>query len=146
MFVRPYRYRSSWREMERLRRELNSLVAGLEPLEGAATPGYPAINVWTSDNGAVVTAELPGVDADGIDISVVGDTLALSGNRSPDEVDEGGAYHRRERRHGRFTRAVKLPFPAQPDGVEAIFDKGVLSVSLPRLEADKPRKITVRAA
>jgi HSP20 family protein len=61
-------------------------------------------------------------------------------------VDEGGAYHRRERRHGRFTRAVKLPFPAQPDGVEALFDKGVLSVSLPRLEADKPRKITVRAA
>ena len=146
MFVRPYRYSSSWREMERLRRELNSLVAGLEPLEGAATPGYPAINVWTSDNGAVVTAELPGVDADGIDISVVGDTLTLSGDRSPDEVDEGGAYHRRERRHGRFTRAVKLPFPAQPDGVEAIFDKGVLSVSLPRLEADKPRKITVRAA
>ena len=104
MFVQPYRYRSSWREMERLRRELNSLVAGLDPLEGAATPGYPAINVWTNDNGAVVTAELPGVDADDIDISVVGDTLTLSGNRSPDEVDEGGAYHRRERRHGRFTR------------------------------------------
>lgn len=146
MFLRPYRYRSPWQEMERLRREMNTLVSGLSDLEATATPGYPSINIWTNEDGAVVTAELPGVEAHDIDISVVGDTLTLSGSRTPDEPGEGGTYHRRERRHGRFTRAVKIPFPAEPDGVEAVFEKGVLSIALPRLEADKPRKIAVRAS
>jgi HSP20 family protein len=132
--------------MERLRRDMNRLVSGIPDLDAVATPGYPSINVWTNDDGAVVTAELPGVEPNDIDISVVGDTLTLTGSRAPDEPGEGGTYHRRERRHGRFTRAVKLPFPAEPDRVEAVFEKGVLSVSLPRLEADKPRKIAVRAA
>ena len=146
MFLRTYGYRSPWREMERIRREMDSVVSGLSALEGTATPGYPAINVWTNEDGAVVTAEVPGVEGGDIEISVVGDTLTLSGSRQPDEPGEGGMYHRRERSHGRFTRAVKIPFPAEPDGVEAVFDRGVLSVSLPRLEADKPRRIQVRAA
>jgi HSP20 family protein len=132
--------------MERLRRELNSLVAGMPDAEGAATPVFPSVNVWTTEESAVVMAEIPGVDTEDLDISVVGDTLTLSGIRAPDEPGEGGTYHRRERRHGRFTRAVKLPFPAEPDGIEAVYEKGVLSVMLPRLEADKPRKIAVRAA
>jgi HSP20 family protein len=146
MYLRPYRYRSPWREMERLRRDMNRLVSGISDQDAVATPGYPSINVWTSEDGAVVTAELPGVEASDIDISVVGDTLTLSGSRGSDELDEGGTYHRRERRHGRFTRAVKIPFPAEPDGVAAVFEKGVLTISLPRLEADKPRRITVRSA
>jgi HSP20 family protein len=94
----------------------------------------------------VVTAELPGVEPGDIEISVVGDTLTLSGSRQLDDPGEGGTYHRRERSHGRFTRAIRIPFPAEPDGVEAVFDRGVLSISLPRLEADKPRRIEVRAA
>ena len=146
MFLRSYGYRSPWREMERLRREMYDLVSGLPTAEEATTPGYPAINVWTNENGAVVTSELPGVEGDNIDISVVGDTLTLSGQRLPTEAGEGGTFHRRERRFGRFTRAVKVPFPVEPDEVEAVFDRGVLSIRLPRLEADKPRKIAVRAA
>ena len=68
------------------------------------------------------------------------------GQRLPDETGEGGGFHRRERRHGRFARAVKLPFPVEPNAVDALFEKGVLSITLPRLEADKPRRIAVRAA
>jgi HSP20 family protein len=132
--------------MERLRREMNDLVSRMPTSEGAGTPSYPAINVWTNEDGVVVTAEIPGVSPDDIEISVVGDTLTLTGQRAQDELGEDGVYHRRERRYGRFNRSVRLPFPTQPDQVEAVFDKGVLSVTLPRLEADKPRKITVRAA
>ena len=66
MFIRSYGYRSPWREMERLRREMVDLVSGLPTAEGATTPGYPSINVWTNENGAVVTAELPGVAPDEI--------------------------------------------------------------------------------
>lgn len=146
MFLRSYGYRSPWSEMERLRREMYDLVSNLPRAEGTITPGYPAINVWTNEDGAVVTAELPGVAPGEIDISVVGDTLTLSGRREAEDGGDGGTYHRRERRHGRFSRAVKVPFPVEPDGVEAEFENGVLSIRLPRLEADKPRKISVRAA
>jgi len=146
MSLLPFRsFFSSWREMERLRREMNRLFAGLPTSAGAAAPGYPAMNVWTNEDGAILTAELPGVDADDIDISVVGDTLTLSGDRQPDELPEEATYHRRERGRGRFSRVFRLPFPIDSDKVEAAFEKGVLRVSLPRPESDKPRKIAIKA-
>jgi HSP20 family protein len=136
---------SSWREMERLRREMDRLFttteSGLAP-----APCYPAMNVWTSEDGAVVTAELPGFKPEDIDVSVVSDTLTVSGNREPDELEEGGTYHRRERACGRFSRAFQLPFPVEPGSVEASFEKGVLRISLPRAEEDKPKKISVKTA
>jgi HSP20 family protein len=104
------------------------------------------MNVWADENKALVTAELPGVSPDKIDISVQDDTLTLRGTREPEELEEGMNYHRRERRFGSFTRTLRLPFQVSGDGVDAAFSRGVLSVSLPRAEADKPRKITVRSA
>jgi HSP20 family protein len=104
------------------------------------------MNVWAYEDGAVVTAELPGVNTEDIDISVVGDTLTLTGSRQPDELKEDETYHRRERGYGRFTRAFQLPFPVESDKVEAIFEKGVLHISLPRAEADKPKKIAIKTA
>jgi HSP20 family protein len=140
-------YRSPWREMERLQREMSRLfaTAATNPLDACA-PTYPAMNVWTSEDEAIITAELPGANPEDIDISVTGDTLTVSGNRQPDELPEGATYHRRERGCGKFTRAFQLPFPVESGEVDAVFESGVLRVSLPRLEADKPRKITVKAA
>lgn len=150
MFRRPFgRYgmMSPWREMEVLQREMNRLFSDTFSLAGGRiAPGYPAINVWTNEESAVVTAELPGVKPDDIDISVEGDTLTLTGSRQPDELKEGETYHRRERRYGRFTRTFQLPFQVEVDQVEAIFDKGVLHISLPRAEVDKPKKIAIKAA
>lgn len=136
---------SPWREMERLRREMNRLLASL-PAEvgGAIAPGYPAMNVWTSDDGAIVTAELPGINIDDINISVVGDTLKLSGNREPDALPDDAGCDRRERRHGRFSRLFRLPFSIAPDEVEATFENGVLRVTLPRPESDRPKRIAVK--
>jgi HSP20 family protein len=147
MLMRPYRsFRSPWREMERLRRDMNRLFAQMPTsFVGDVAPTYPAINVWTDENGAIVTAELPGVAPDDIDVSVVGDTLTLKGSRQPDELEEGGSYHRRERRYGTFTRAFQLPFQVEPDQVEATFGNGVLQISLPRAEEDEPKKIAVKA-
>jgi HSP20 family protein len=109
-------------------------------------PSFPAMNVWTSEDGLIVTAEIPGVEIDDIEISVMNETLTVSGQRSPDEVGEGMRYHRRERGCGRFTRSVQLPYPVDSDHVEATFKDGVLSIALPRAEEDKPRKITVKGA
>ena len=147
MSLLPFRSSPSpWQEMERLRREMNRLFAGLPASAGGvAAPVYPAMNVWTNEDGAILTAELPGVNADDIEISVEGDTLTLSGNRQPDEMPEQATYHRRERGHGRFSRVFRLPFPIDSGKVDAAFEKGVLRVSLPRPESDKPKKITIKA-
>jgi len=101
--------------------------------------------VWTDQDGAVVTAELPGINPADIDISVQNDTLTLRGKREPDEVREGETYHRRERGSGSFTRLFQLPFQVESNRVEASYAKGILSITLPRAEADKPQKIAIHA-
>ena len=109
MVRRMYTGYSPWRQMDRMRRQMNRLRSqmgtGL-----AVAPSYPAMNVWINDDGAIVTAELPGFDPEGLDISVVNDTLTLSGDRCAEDTGEGATYHRRERRCGKFNRSFQLPF------------------------------------
>ncbi|MCU0521459.1 MAG: Hsp20/alpha crystallin family protein [Anaerolineae bacterium] len=147
MLSNPFNFRSSFREAERLRRDMNELFEMLDRgprLSVAAT--YPAMNVWTNPDGAIVTAELPGINPEDLEISVQGDTLTLRGNRSADALGEGEAYHRRERGNGQFQRAFQLPFAVDAAKVEATYELGVLSITLPRAESDKPRKIQVASA
>ena len=151
MFRRPtinrYSIASPWQEMERLQQEVNRLFSDSFSLAGGRTaPGYPAMNAWTNEDGAVITAELPGFNPDDIDISVVNDVLTLTGSRGGDELPEGAKYHRRERNFGKFSRSFQLPFSIEVDKVEAVFKNGVLHLSLPRAEAEKPKKIAVRTA
>jgi HSP20 family protein len=147
MLMRPYRGRMSpWREMDRLRRDMNRLYTDWSTEAGrAVAPGYPAMNVWTDQDSAIVTAELPGANLEDIDISVEDDTLTLSGDRQRDELEESVTYHRRERRFGSFLRTFQLPFRVDAAKVDATLKNGVLSISLPRAEEDRPRRITIRA-
>jgi HSP20 family protein len=133
--------------VERLRREMES-VYGDVPRRSrwAVAPEYPAMNVWTGENSAILTAELPGVKAEDIDISVENELLTLRGSRQQNEPEEGVTYHRRERRCGSFSRTFRLPFQVDADAVEATLENGMLNVVLPRAEADMPRKIAVKAA
>jgi HSP20 family protein len=147
MLMRPFgNWASPWREMERLQHEMNRLLSGTSRSPGLSVAlSYPAMNVWTNEESAFVTAELPGINPEDIDISVQNDTLTLRGNRAPDEVQEGGTYHRRERGSGSFTCSFQLPFQVQSDQVEASYAKGILRITLPRAEADKPKKIAIKA-
>ena len=150
MLTRPSSsWMSPWREMERLRRDMNRLFGDWPRTQSPLatwtnSASYPAMNVWTGDDKIILTAELPGISLEALDISVEEDTLTLRGERRPEEV-EGATYHRRERRHGTFMRTFRLPFRVDADGVEATFKSGVLNISLPRAEEDRPRKIQVRA-
>jgi HSP20 family protein len=122
---------------------MNSLLSrGFSP----APAGFPAVNLWTGEESTIVTAELPGVVLDDLDITVVGDTLTIRGSRTRDEIGEGATYHRRERGFGRFMRVVQLPFRVEADQVEAAFKNGVLSITLPRALADRPKKIQIKTA
>lgn len=138
---------SPWEEMARMQRTMNRMFRNMQPAFGSrVSSGYPAMNVWANEEGLVVTAELPGIDPEALDISVVDKTLTVSGNRAPESLEEGEVYHRREREYGKFTRSFQLPYTIEADAVEAVYEKGVLQITLPRAEADKPRKITVKAA
>jgi HSP20 family protein len=134
--------------MERLRREMNALFDQVDrgPRLGVSG-GYPAMNIWANAEGVIVTAELPGIEIDDLEISVHNNTLTLRGQRSQEDVgDEDVTFHRRERGTGQFQRTFQLPFEVEADEVEATYENGVLNVTLPRAEADKPKKITVRAS
>ncbi len=129
-----------FREMNRFQEEFNRAVNG-----GARWSGVgPAVNVWADDQAVFVEADLPGVDPAKLDVSVTeGNRLTISGERP--EVDLPNAvWHRQERGHGTFVRELTLPTLVDADKVEAAYEQGVLRLTLPKAEAARPRKITVR--
>ena len=137
-----YGHFDPWRELTRLQDEVNRLFSGaLEP----RSYGTPAIDVWTKDDGAVLRALLPGIDPASIDISVLGDSVTLTGKRDPEAFGKDVTYHRREREFGTFTRTLQLPFRIEADEVRADFKNGVLELTLPRAAVDRPKRIAVRA-
>lgn len=150
MLRRPfnlYNALAPWQDIDKLQREMNRLFeTTFSDTRRLSAPSFPAMNIWTNEDGAVVTAELPGVNPEDIDISVSGDSLTLSGSREPMVDMESVQYHRRERQYGKFTRTFQLPFAVEADKVEAMFEKGVLHIQLPRAEAEKPKKISVKTA
>ena len=126
-------------------RELEGMRRTLRRFDVPSTFEFPAINMWVSEDNAVVTTEIPGIDPDELEINVINDSLTLRGSRKQEEFKEGESCHRRERWSGQFTKTLKLPFSVESGKVVARFSKGVLSVSLPRAEAEKPRKISVKS-
>jgi len=130
-------------ELRRMQSEMNRLFSGFST---TATRDFPPINIWLGENSVVVTAELPGVTGDDVNLSLQEDVLTLSGKREPRPQQQNVSWQRRERAYGSFSRAVQLPFRVDPDKVQASFNNGVLEIELQRLEADRPKKIEIRAA
>ena len=139
-FPRP----SIWQDMDQLQREMNRLFDATNKRQVFNSPSYPAINLWTNEDGQMISAEMPGVRPEDLNIDVTGDALSISGERKPDETVKDARYHRRERGYGSFSRTIQLPFMVDTNKVEASFKNGVLLLNLPRAEADKPKKIVIK--
>src|SRR3954453_2940863 len=133
-------YGSPLRDTRRLQDEVNRLFQSV----AAPRTSFPAINVYAHQDGIVITAELPGVKEDELDITVHRDTVTLRGERQ-DQISEAGGYHRRERRSGPFGRPFSLPFQVDPERVEAKLRNGILTLTLQRPEQDKPKRIRISA-
>lgn len=131
------RFFDPWCETDRLSR----LLSGFDT---QTIYEFPKINMWVDSESAVVTTEIPGLAAEDIDISVVGKSLTLRGSRKVDDLEDGESFYRRERSGGQFEKTVDLPFNVQSDKVDAGFSKGILRITLPRAEAEKPKKITIK--
>lgn len=141
-FGRYGRVWSPWREMERLQQDMNRLLSR-ESTPYSTT--FPAVNIWASDQDVIITAEVPGVDPENLDITVAENVLKLTGSRKPEELKPGEVSHRRERVSGEFARTFRLPFAVDSGKVDASCEKGILKVRLPRAEADKPKKIAIKS-
>jgi HSP20 family protein len=106
---------------------------------------FPLVNVFTDGDGLVVRAEVPGIKPEQLQVQVEPGRLTITGERQQ-EAAQNGSYHRRERRHGRFSRTVQLPRDLDSEQAAAECRNGVLTVRIPKHAAAKPRQIEVRAA
>lgn len=107
---------------------------------------YPPINIYDDGESFIARAEIPGVQADSLDITVTGDTLTIRGKREIEPAGESCCYHRRERSAGEFRRAFNLPEMVDSTKVVAQTSNGVLEILLPRAEQAKQRKVQVKAS
>lgn len=141
---RTYRTPPIWREMDRLQREMNRLFNRFDSPGLPGVSGYPTVNIWVKEDSQIVSAELPGVDIEDIDLRVEGDLFTISGERKAGELPEGARQIRKERSFGKFSRTFQLPHAVDPGKIEARFKNGVLIVIMPRAEEDKPKKIKIQ--
>ena len=132
---------SVWHELECLNNEFSRVVSSGDKYAGE----FPAVNLWSNAEEALLTSELPGMKQEDIEITVSGNIITLKGERKEEDGEEKYS-NRRERFSGAFVRTVELPFQVDSGGVEAKFSRGVLQVRLPRAEADKPKRIMVKSA
>jgi HSP20 family protein len=142
---------SPFREMEEMERRINDVFGRpLLPAIWRRTPveeiGWtPAIEMFEKDDKFMVKAELPGMKEEDIDVSVVGDTLTIKGERKAESEVKEEDYYCCERSYGSFTRSITLPSSVDAKNIEASYENGVLEISLPKAAEVKPKKITVSA-
>lgn len=103
----------------------------------------PAIDIFESDDAFVATADLPGLKKDDIDVSIEDNVLTVSGERKFEKSEAEGTFRRVERSYGTFRRSFTLPRGVEPAKVEAGFEDGVLTLTLPKSDVAKSRRITV---
>lgn len=138
-----------FREVFRLRNEMDRLWdeyfgpgrRALQPIEEA---WLPAVDIAETGDKITVKAEIPGMEAKDIEISMVGDTLTIKGEKKAEREEKEENYHLVERSYGSFSRAMKLPAAVDPDKVQATYKNGVLTVVLPKKEEVKPKAIEIK--
>lgn len=135
-----------WTPYYDLRREMDRVLDVFSRGDGGLmrARAFPPVNLWEDGNNFYLEAELPGIREEDLEISAAGNELTLRGRRQP-EQGENLAYHRRERGYGEFSRVLMLPADVDADKIEARLKDGVLSLTLPKAEAARARKITVKA-
>jgi len=139
-------FNPAWNQLQHFQTELNRLFDRWGTDAGLAEPTFPLINLYEDGNRLVVEAELPGLKLDDLEIFVTGNNqLTIKGERKF-TAPEKGVRHRQERGFGTFTRTLTLPFPVDPNNVEARFENGVLHIQLAKHASALPRKIQVKAA
>ncbi len=104
----------------------------------------PAVDIRETDDALILFAELPGLTKEDVQITLENQVLTLAGERKFEKEAKGESYHRVERSYGAFTRSFTLPTNVKIEKVDASFEHGMLTVTLPKMEESKPRRISIR--
>lgn len=141
-----------FRELDHLRREIDDAFRGIGlgkvPSQTflSGVRRFPMVNICEDDEAVYVDALVPGVDPSQVEMTALRNTLTLAGRRLPLEQEKNVVRHREERGSGAFSRTIELPAEVDLSRIAAVCRDGVLSVTLPKAEEAKPKKISVSVA
>jgi HSP20 family protein len=140
-------FESPFADFEQLRRQMSRLfeAAGTDTFGDLGATVFPPVNISQDSDNYYVRAEVPGLNPKELQISALGRRLTLSGKRELPKEGEEASYHRKERAEGEFNRTVTLPAEFNADQVDAQYQAGVLTCTLPKSDAAKPRQIVVHS-
>ena len=141
-------FRAFDRELSSLRREMDDVwrrFFGETPLvRGFTEEWWPSVDVSETRDSFIIKAELPGLDAKDVEVSISGNVLTLKGEKKKEEEEKDEHHYRAERYYCSFQRTFQVPTNVKADKVEATFEKGVLKVTLPKVEEAKKKPIEVK--
>lgn len=140
-------WRRDWDAFQELEREVDRLFDSIRPQRaGRATRQYPAVNLFERDDEYILTADMPGVQREDLDVTLTGQVLNLKMTRRLSTEAAAESFRRRERPEGTWTRTLSLPERVDAGQVAAELSDGVLRVHLPKTEAARPRQIQIAAS
>jgi HSP20 family protein len=135
------------RELNSLQSEMNRLFSTFFDTPAAPQQAMrrwiPAMDLVERDDHFVLKADLPGLTESDVNIEVEGDTLTISGERTEQQESREGGFVRLERASGAFSRSLTLPAGVNTDAVQASFANGVLEVTIPKPEQERPRRVSI---
>ncbi len=132
-----------YRDITAIRDEMNRMFSRSIGETAGGSAWTPAMDIFDRQDAVELTAELPGLTADDIEIEIDDNVLTVKGERRFEDAVEDGRYYRLERAYGQFSRSVTLPQGVKADEISADFDGGVLRVRVPKADEVKPRRIAV---
>jgi HSP20 family protein len=132
-----------FRDMTQVQNQFNRLVD--QVWSGRQESWLPAVDVFDTKDSVVLKAELAGMDPDEIQIEVEDNVLTIKGERKFEETVDEERYYRVERRFGSFQRNLALPQGVKPEDISAAYEDGILTVTVPKVEEEKPKRIEVKA-
>jgi len=137
---------SRFNDLDEMRQRMDRLfdVFGDRRQTRSGAGVFPAINITEDVDTYTVSAELPGLKSEDLDLNVTANQLTLAGERKITAEAEEVHYHRREREAGKFSRAIALPGDVDPDGSKARLVDGILTITVPKVEKAKPKQISVQ--
>jgi len=140
-----------FRELRSLQDEVNRLFSSSVNRSGGNSSEImrgawsPSVDIFENKDNIVLEAELPGLTPDDVNISIENNLLTIHGERKFEKKDEGDNFHRVERSYGSFTRSFTLPPTVSSENVDAVFENGILRLTLMKREEAKPRRIEIKA-
>ena len=137
------RNRGRLSDFETLRNQMMNFFNEFEQAGRVGAGVFPAMNIREDSENLYLTAELPGIAADEVDLTIEKDHLTIRGERKIPVQDKKVAFHRRERESGIFRRVVSLPVAINAEAASAVTSNGILEITLPKAAEAKPRAITV---